>query len=474
MEEERRYTLKELREMSEIVLKHDITGSTANTQVAHGPAYSGLPSAGLFSAPGSRAEMFGTNILPVGMMDVLPVKSTILTDPQYDILTGFTGARGSNANNFCEPGARAGLAKICTQVAQFGEFKMKTDPIILNKVGARLNVSDEDRKLMNPQSLPGYLPDVLKRTRNINSQSWFSLYAMGMQAVRAFESVVFDGNRTFTPANAELGFIREFDGFDRLIKTGHVDAKSGNPCAAVDSIVDDWGDAAYTATVDGDTIVQRIALIFHALMTNAKNMGLLPVRWVLSMYDDLFFALTRVWPCLDMIAGCTPGTNAINNIDAETQRNLQNEMYNGQFLWIDGQRVPVITSQGVPLENSGNGFTSSIYFIPLTVLGGYQVTYVEGFDQGNGEALEAVNIANNPNYMPMNSGFWVLAYSQQELCLEYTVAAQPRLILETPFLAARLDGVQFTLNHYSRQFRPTDLYYKNGGQTIRYAERLYS
>lgn len=475
--EERRYTLKELQEISQI-LKHDISGSTSNTQLPHGPTYAGLPNAGLFSRPGSRLEMFGTNIAPVGLMDFLPIKSSVLTNPQYDILTGFTGARGTNANNMCETGARAGLAKICTQTAQFGEFKMTTDPIIINKAGARINVADGDRKLMNPQNLPAYLPDVLKQTRNINSVDWFQLYAMGIQAMRVMETVVFNGNHTQTPAQAELGFIREFAGLDLLIKTGHVDAISGNACAAVDSIVDDWGDAAYTATVEGDTIVQRIALIFHALMTNAKNMGLLPVQWALVMYDDLFFALTRVWPCLDMLAGCSVVINGANinsssNIDGATQRKMQDEMYNGQFLWIDGNRVPVITSQGVPLENAGGGFSSTIYFVPLTVLGGYEVLYIEGFDQGNPEIMSANSLVGADDYRAMNGGFWAMTYSRTHFCKEYTIASQPRLLLETPFLAARLDGVNFSLNHYSRQFRPSDPYWVDGGATTRFADDLY-
>jgi hypothetical protein len=58
--------------------------------------------------------------------------------------------------------------------------------------------------------------------------------------------------------------------------------------------------------------------------------------------------------------------------------------------------------------------------------------------------------------------------------MEYAFAAQPRLILETPWLAARIDNVKFKLNRYSRQFRPSDPYYKNGGVTIRYSENLYS
>lgn len=470
MPEERKYTLKELREMSEI-LKHDITGTIGSaTQVAHGPSYVGLPAAGLFSRPGSRAEMFSANVMPMGLMDVLPIKTSIYTNPQYDILTGFTGARGSNANNFCEPGPRAGLAKLCTQTAQFGKFKMKTDPIIINETGARINVSDADRKLMNPQALPSYLPDVLKQTRNINSQAWFMLYALGMQSIRAMETVVFTGNRTKSPGAAELGFIREFDGLDLKIKTGHVDAISGNVCPAADSIVDDWDDNLISATFEGDSIVQRIASIYYALKSNAKNMGLLPVQWALSMYDDLFFALTRIWPCLDVLAGCNIG-NA--NIDAETQRKLQNEMYSGGFLWIDGDRVQVITSQGAPLTNVGTGFSTTIYFVPLTVLGGYQVTYIEGFDQANGEALEANNLVGADDYRTMNGGFYAMTYSRTEFCKEYTVATQPRLILETPWLAARLDGVNFNVNHYSRQFRPSDPYHRNGGATIRYADVLY-
>lgn len=473
MPEERKYTLKELQEISQI-LKNDTSGSFAGTQVGHGPAYAGLPSAGLFSHPGPRPQMLGANVLPVGLMDVLPIHTTTITNPQYDIFTGIQAARGSNANNFCEPGPRAGLAKLCTQTAQFGKFKMKTDPIIINETGGRLNFGDTDRQLLNPQTLPGYLPDVLKRARNINSQDWFMLYATGMASVRAWETVVFDGNRTVTPANAELGFIREFDGLDRLIVTGHVDAITEQACPAADSTVDDWGSALYTATVDGDTIVQRIANHYHANMMNAKNMGLLPMTGALVMHDDFFYALTRVWPCLDMIAGCTPGSNATNNIDAATQREMQNDMFTNRFLWIDGDRVPVILSQAVPLADSGEGFDTTVYFVPFTVLGGYEVFYMEGFNQDNPEIRAANEIIGGNNYQATNNGLWAMTFSMTEFCKEYTIAAQPRIILETPWLAWRIDNINFKLNRYSRQFRPGDPYHYNGGVTIRYSETLYS
>lgn len=481
MEEERKYTLKELREMANI-LKHDVTGSPIGTQVAHGPAYEGLPSAGLFSRPGPRPNMFSTNVQPAGLMDVLPIHTTIITNPEYEILTGVTSARGDNATSFCAPAAKAGFLKSCIQTARFGEMMMETDTVVINKTGGRLNFGDTDRNLMNPKNIPAYLPDLLRRARNINSQDWFQLFAMATQMMRAMEEVVFTGNHTLSSANTVKGFIKEFDGLDRLIKTGHVDAETDTACAAVDSIVEDWGDNDLSATVNGDTFVQLAANLFYVLEQLANDSGLSaagPTTWALMLYPDMFYALTRVWPCLDMLAGCSividgANINASNNIDGEAQRRLQDDMYMNRYLPIDGKRIPVILSQGVPIEASGNGFSGPMYIVPLAVMGGYETLYIEGFKQDNPEAMAMATLTGDDGYKTFNDGFWAAASSRTKFCMEYAFAAQPRLILETPWLAARIDGINFRLNRYSRQFRPGDPYYANGGVTIRYADTLYS
>lgn len=478
--EERQYTMKELQALREI-LKHDTTGTVAGTQVAHGPAFDGAPGAGLFSSPGPRPEMFSTLISGGGLMDVLPLYTTNITNPQYDILTGITASRGPNATSFCTTPARAGLAKLCTQTARFGKMFMKTDTVVVNEVGGRLNYADTDRVLLNPASLPSYLPDILRKTRNINSQDWFQLYTLATAMIRALKKVSFTGDHATTPAAAEIGFIKEFDGLDALIKTGHMDAETDQLCPAADSILVDWGDADVSATVNGDTFVQMLANVMYVLFQMAIDMNMGNVKFALIMYPDLFYAITRVWPCLDMLAGCSivvggeANLNASNNIDGVTQRALQDDMFRGRYLPVDGVRIPVITEQGVPLEDSGDGYSSSIYIVPLTVMGGYPVLYYEGFDQGNVEATAMANLTgSNSNYMTSNKGFWAAAAAQTLMCMEYAFASQPRLILETPWLAARIDNVKFKLNRYSRQMFPGDPYHYNGGVTIRYPDQLYS
>lgn len=481
MPEERQYTLKELQQLREIVFKHDVSSTNAaGTQVAHGPNYQGAPGAGLFSSPGARPEIFSTLISGGGLLDVLPIYMSNKTDPEYEILTGITAARGPNATNFCATPARAGLAKLCKQVARFGAMFMQTDTVVLNQVGGRLNHADTDRVLLNPAALPDYLPDILKRTRNINSQDWFQLYTLATSLMRALKKVAITGNHSVTPANAEIGFIKEFDGLDQLIKTGHVDAETDQACPAADSIIVDWGDNDISATVDGDTFVQMLANVMYVLFQMAIDMNMGDVNFAGVLYPDLFYAITRVWPCLDMLAGCSividgVNINSSNNIDAATQRRLQDDMFFNRYLPVDGKRIPIITEQGVPLENSGDGFSSSFYIVPRTVMGNYPVWYFEGFDQGNAEATAMANLTgSNPNYMTSNKGFWAIAAMQTLMCMQYALASQPRMILETPWLAARIDGIKFKMNRYSRQMFPGDPYHYNGGVVIRYPDQLYS
>jgi hypothetical protein len=154
------------------------------------------------------------------------------------------------------------------------------------------------------------------------------------------------------------------------------------------------------------------------------------------------------------------------NVDAAAQVEMRDTMRNGEFLWVNGKQVKVNLEDGIEQTAEGPGFSSTIYFVPVTA-GGERVSYVEGFDQENTGIREFRDAAGISNYRTSNGGFWATTQRQSGFCYELLFAAQPRLVLRTPFLAARLENVVYKLTHgYSRSPYPAEPYFVNGGRYV--------
>lgn len=449
--------------------RHDTLSSSSNAQVPHGTWFD-QNTGGLFTRPGAEPEMFSTLVMPFdGMLlaRLLKNQTTVITDPEYDILTGVKAGQGSNASDCCGDAPTAGFTKLCTQRAQFGDFFMKLPQITLNKVGQRINRADVDRRLINNPALNPLLPDVVRSAMNPNSTLGNLMFQFGVHAVRVWLRTLFHGSRANTGNNAELGFIREFDGLDQKIKTGHTDLETGNTCPAADSIVHDWGGSDIGATVSGGDIVDLFAGIMYHLESMADDQGLLPTTWRIQMHRDLFWALTQIWPCSYLTNGCNVTTDSGErlNLSGMEQTQMRDEMRVGRFLWINGMRVPVDPVTAIQQSASGAGFSSPVYFTPFDSLG-FQTTYVEAFDQENTQIQEFRNLAADAHYRTMNGGLWAMTSRQSGMCLEFYFAAQPRMVMRTPWLAARVENLNYSLPFqlYSRDAYPDGQYFRNGGR----------
>jgi hypothetical protein len=100
-----------------------------------------------------------------------------------------------------------------------------------------------------PQQNP-LIPDIMFRIMDTRSQLQYELYNLGMDKQRKLEKVLVLGDSSKASANTQRGFIKEFDGIDKQIKTGHTDP-SGATCPALDSIVENWNGNLIGTTVGG-------------------------------------------------------------------------------------------------------------------------------------------------------------------------------------------------------------------------------
>lgn len=444
--------------------------STPSATYAHGGK------GGLFSAPGMSRPLFSAMVLPQhGLASRLPVRSSNETNPLFGIITGVTSSSGSEADGVCDDPPTSGLSKLCTHTFIFGRLSRQTKVFDIDRVGKVINRSDfTDYQVMgNPFGIesgalsPNGLSNPAAIARNEVSKAMFEL---GTAWSRDFARLTWTGNPT---NNSAGGGYAEFFGLETLVNTGYRDALTGIACPAADSIVRDF--AGLDVHSSPDTAVKWITNTYRNLKFLARKAGLEPVQWVLAMTFGMFYELTDVWPIsyLTYRNVITMGSNTafVQTSEAERMReDMRGDLYNyvGQFLLIDGQRVPVVIDDTIPETDLGGAFRSDLYFIPLSVLGQIPVAYWEAFNYDDAGTLAFANVfAPGDTYYTSDAGrFLWHKKPPTNFCVQLVAKTEPRLLLLTPYLAARLQNLDYQPIEHERSWDASvPSYYKDGGST---------
>lgn len=472
------------------VIKND-PGATAvpNAGVQHGLTPQNAAQMGLFSAPGVTPQMFSTLVRANGQFEaVLPMQKTIYYQTQREIRTGLNnGTTGAGAASFCDDPPTPGNMKVCQQHYYFGDVLMKTETAMIPRIGEYYNLADQDRTLVPNDDFQSmgdpFAFDGLMNAENPNTQTYRVMMDLYINWQRQIRVATFQGNNAV--ANNALNYFLNslsFDGLDRQIRTGYTDAVSGLTCPAVDSDVRTFN--ANLTTTTSPTIVEALTDMHTYQTVNAENMGynLGNSAWAFVVHPRMWRPLTRTWPCSYYTTGCNVFNAAASdngkriNVDAATQRKLQEEMYMGRYLMIDGMSIPVLLSWGVPITTIDFGppaqYASTIYLVPLR-LNGIPTVYFEYFDMGNAQLEEFDKLGGLATQtVAINNGLYRMGFQAQPFCKEYLFAARLRLLLTAPFAASRLDTIFFNDNQMIRDpFVGNTYTYRDGGRTV--TPRIY-
>lgn len=475
-----------------------VSASPRTSGYAHGAA-------GLMSAPGMTREVINGMILPhLGLLKMLPSRPSTEDFAFYGILTGQTAAsgtfNGTNSAGVCGDPPTAGLLKLCTQMYRFGRQSMMTPVIELDRVGRTNNRSEfTDYRLIGgpyQADMPGApsVPGEGGIQQALNFEVAKVSYELANDWIRNFAPFLYTGNRT---NNTGGGIITEYNGLDGLINTGYRDSDvpvgaTGTLCPRADSFIRSFASQnVETSPATKSGIVAAITGIDRTVRYRATEMGLNPVRWVLCMRWSAFYQLTEVWPCaystyrcIAADAGLSAAQPAVN--DSLKLQDMRNEMRGnwddrtGQFLWIDGIKREVIIDDTIPETALANGsFNSTIYWVPLTVIGGFQSTYMEYFnyDSPQGTMEAARLLAPGDSFFTTDGGrFLWHKRPPTAYCVQSQVKTEPRLILRTPQIAARLTNVAYTpFQHEDDWSTASNAYYfLNGGRTTQNVPSFFS
>lgn len=446
-----------------VTFKHDVSaGVPSSLQYSHGPN-------GLLSFPGVDPAVFNATMGPISILSRIPATPSLNTDPTYFTVTGVTDESGDEPADVCDDAPVAGLMKGCLTHSVFGRYERSTSKLEVNRLGARVDRADPlDLTLVGSPLAPGGIfagpggststpGDVL--TNEVSRKFW----ELSIAFHRLLSRQLWSGN----PTNND-GARRELTGLELLVNTGYTDAETGQACTAVDSYI---RNANYT-NINSSQIIRYITDIYFQLKSRAQRAGVMPVRWLIAMRSQMFYELTAVWPCSYLSFRCNDsiGSNMQGNIDAQDAVRFRDEMRSGSYLLIDGDRVDVVVDDGIP-ELDGNEsssfprgcFASDIYFLPMSVVGGRSTLYMEYFQFDNPSIREALGNM----ILGRIEGAWLTWPRQTNMCIQWQSKIEPRLVLRTPWLAARLQNVVYCPVQHEPQPFPDDPYYVNGGKTSR-------
>jgi hypothetical protein len=437
--------MQAMQAFSQVMEKHDLpSGFTPTTNFIHGPN-------GIFNTPGIERDVFASRVMPKGMLAVLPSRGVIDTNPITAYLSGFTAESGTEPSTECADCVEAGEVKSCRQVTQFGEICRDTAPLNMSKIGRRVNSGEtSDLMLVNDPGLsnaPMWVPPGIPKDLQaiLTSEVWSRWITLGVAFEEKMANLLWTGNA----ANSNAAGYAEYEGFERLVNTGHSDVVTGIACPSIDSLVHNMN---YTTVENGAAeIFNYLTAAVRYVKHNADRMAFNPVQWVFVMKENLFRMLADRWPCVFASYGCNATANDVsNNVDGLRQKAMQDEMFNGRFLEIDGTRFPVVVDDAIPYEsNIDNGnlpsgtFASDIYFLPLTVRGGRIVTFMEYFDYARG-VMPGVAQGRLTNEYWSDGGRWLWTFNRTSWCVKWKSKIEPRLRLLTPQLAFRMQNIQYT------------------------------
>jgi hypothetical protein len=458
--------LKAIARETGVGAKHDATGTPIATGYVHGPQ-------GLLSYPGVDPDVFTAMLGNEGIVNRLPTKPSVFTNPVYTTITGVQDDSGSEPNYVCDAQPKAGLKKACNVSAPFGRYSRETQEIDITRIGKFRDLADPQylRLVNNPigpgglfgQAVGNVTPpgDIL--VDEISQKFWELAVALN----RLLNVQIWTGS----PANnSGGGGYMEIAGFQTLVNTGYVDLSTNTACANMDSDVKDF--AYLHVDTNGAALVNALSYMYRYVKDQARRQGLMPVDWVFAMRPELFWEISAIWPCSYLTYQCNlVGANQQQVVYGSEQVRMRDEMRQGSYLLLNGDRIPVVQDDGIPEDTAGENanvdegcFSSDVYLIPLSVMGGRAVSFLEYFDyQSNHAASQALSKQG----IFTIQGPWIVIPSQTRACIFWDAIIEPRLVLRTPWLAGRLQHVQYCPLQHTKQPFPDDAYWHDGGVTYR-------
>lgn len=457
--------------MLNIGQKNDPASTTLTAGPLHGPFQGNANQFGIFSDGTVRPARLSTLARPDQLIGNLALNKSDYTNEIIEVMTGQLADSGTNATGFCGNPPTPNVLKVCRQTFSWGDYYMKTDLTAAALTGQRRNYADVPAEILNVGPRPNnFFPDVMYRMDDTRSELRHQLFRLGVSLERQTEQVLIQGVAG-TQNNTYAGWFTQFRGLDGQVATGKTDSVSGLACSALDSTVATWNTNVDGTINDGSSrdIVEVITDVVQGKWVTANRLGFGQenVTWAFVGRYELFAALVDVYACNYATFKCA-GTqyNEVTRMATEVN-NLRLQMRNGNYLLVNGRQVPWIFSEGIPQETLGNGFYKSDLFFGAFDWAGMPLARLEYFPMDNQYTTEYFNSLGAEKIDTLNNGLFLHGVRDTGLCLEHHFQARMRLILEAPFLWARIDDIWYRFHEPIRNALPGTSNFFDGGISYR-------
>lgn len=442
---------------------------------SHGPN-------GLFNRRDRDNPVFSAVMTPnMGVADAIPVFNGARflnnefggVDAGFDsLVTGVTeGALDEFENQpltACADGPVGGLMKFCTIVNTYGNYVMSTREVDIDRAGRVTDMTDAFTvQLANqfPSGLFATPTDYPSMQNAVNNELAMRTWEMILSFQRMIAPRVFVGS----PANNE-GEKKDIVGLDIHINSGNkIDSGQQATCTAANSKVLSFNSGIVGSASAGNIVALMEAADAFATY-KARRQGLGTPEYIVGMRPELWQEISEIIPAQKyerVIAVINRVTNGRANLDASGVYNERDAIRVSHLIPINGRFLRVVEDDAIAETNIGNvsgvpAYTSTIYGIPLTVLGGFPVTFWEWWNHANAQSMAMQARTSGLTWVTDGGMFrWHSEFNKG--CLKLNAKFKPRLRMRTPQLAWRINNVGYAPLVHFDSWDPDSTYFVDGG-----------
>lgn len=418
-----------------------------------------------------------------GVAELLPREPVRTVEDFLPFITGVDPTSATEPTTECGD-CISGESEACIQHFPTAKVCRETKVMTLQKAIERLNRGDIDLTLLNDQlgsKSPWHPGDSWTTSGQIMqiATAWALLFELPPLFMQALSPMTYTGN----PVNNKGNAYREFRGLQLLVNTGFRDAFTGVTCPALDSDIKNfnYGDIQTTTT---PSFMEILEMAHYYVRNNARGQMLDPVTWVAVMRGDLWKVASSLLPYQSILATLMNSTIPANysvNIDGASLVEERNAIRQGMVINLNGENVRVVVDDGIPEANNANNancaageYASDVYLLPLRFLGGRPAMRINYKDYRfiTGE-IAATNDLIGGFYEPSPDGRFSINVVHDGRCFKIQAETEPRIILKTPQLAARIQNVKYIPQQHLRDPDPDSPYRFKGGVSTRAPASYY-
>jgi hypothetical protein len=418
-----------------------------------------------------------------GIGELLPREPVRTIEQFLPFITGVEPTSSTEPTTECGD-CISGESEACIQHFPTAKVCRETKAMTLQKAIERLNRGDIDLQLLNDQlgSDSPWHPGGSFTTQGEIMQvatAWALLFELPPLFMHALSPMVYTGNPTNNNGNA----YREFRGLELLVNTGFVDAFANVTCPALDSDLKDFNYGNIKTTTN-PSFHETLEMAHYYVRNNARGQRLDPVQWAVVMRPELWQMYSSLLPYQSILATMMNATipNSYEvKIDGGSLVSERDSIRQGMTVNLNGENVRVVIDDGITESNNANDanceageYASDVYLLPIRYLGGRSAMRIEYKDYRfmSGE-IAATNDLIAGFYQPSPDGRFSYSLVRDGRCFKIQAETEPRIILKTPQLAARIQNVKYVPLQHLREPSPDGSYFFKGGVSTRAPTSYY-